>query len=298
MLDAHRTDDAEKIAIPSDAGPLAGHLFKPDGPIRNAIVIHPATGVSQMRYVKFARWVAQHEQAAVLIYDYRHTGLSGQLHPRQSHVSMSDWGIADQSAALDYLCEAYPGRPVTVMGHSLGGLCVPWHKRAGEVSRIIAVASGPAYVARHPLSYMPQVLWFWFLGGPLLTALFGYLPGRLSGFGVDLPANVYWQWRRWCTSKAFNRGDWGTVMPMPDLARVKADVTLIGFTDDVMITPPSVQMLGAFYPAANLACRIIAPGTHGLEAIGHLGMFSERCQAVWPALMERQTERSWMDCVA
>lgn len=289
--------DGEAVSIAAASGPLAGYLFRPRGPIRNAIVIHPATGVPQRRYAKFARWAAEHEQAAVLTYDYRDTGISGQKPAHRSRVSMSDWGIEDQSAALDYLCEAFPDRPVTVIGHSLGGMFVPWHRQAETVSRIVAIASGPAHFTRHPLSYMPQVLWFWFLGGPLLTALFGYLPGRLSGFGADLPGRVYWQWRRWCTSKTFNRVDWGTVMPTPDLARVKADVTLIGFSDDVMIPPKSVRMLAAYYPAANVAYRKIAPKHHGLKAVGHLGMFSERCKAVWPALLERR-EPTWHDCVA
>ena len=224
---SHRAPEPRQIRIPTKAGFLAGQVFEAGGPIRNAIVIHPATGVPQRRYEKFARWVAAHEQAAVLIYDYRDMGRSDPKHPRQSRVTMSDWGIEDQSAALDWLCEDYPDRPVTVIGHSLGGMCVPWHRQADAVSRIIAIASGPAYVTRHPLSFMPAVIWFWYVGGPLLTRLFGYLPGKLVGLGTDLPAGVFWQWRRWCTSKRFNRdrlghGDAGTG-PIPHQGGCDAD---------------------------------------------------------------------------
>ena len=287
-----------EVSIPSPAGPLDGRWIKPQGVPRHAIVIHPATGVLQRRYEKFARWLAETERAAVLTYDYRDMGRSNRKHPRQSEVKMSDWGIEDQSAALDFLRAAFPEQPVTVIGHSLGGMCVPWHRQAEAVSRVIAIASGPAYVTRHPLSYMPAVIWFWFIGGPLLTKLFGYLPGKLSGIGADLPASVFWQWRRWCTSRRFNRVDWGTVMPMPDLKRVKADVTLISFSDDVMIPPKSVRLLAAYYPAANVAHRKIRPEAHGLNSIGHLGMFSERSKAVWPALMAKASEKQWHDCLA
>ena len=289
--------ETEEVSIPSPSGPLNGRMIRPGGVPRHAIVIHPATGVPQRRYEKFALWLAEHEKAAVLTYDYRDMGRSGAKHPRHSTVTMSDWGIEDQSAALDFLRATWPEQPVTVIGHSLGGICVPWHRQADAVSRVIAIAAGPAYVTRHPLSYMPAIIWFWYVGGPLLTKMFGYLPGKLSGIGADLPASVFWQWRRWCTSKRFNRVDWGTVMPMPDLNRVKADVTLIAFSDDVMIPPRSVKMLAAYYPAANVAFRRIRPEAHGLKAIGHLGMFSERCKAVWPALMERR-EPVWHDCVA
>ncbi len=266
---------------------IKGQLFAPLCPPRHAIVIHAATGVPQTRYVKFARWLTEAEQAAVLIYDYRDMGRSAQGHLKNSKLKMSDWGVDDQSAALDWLVDRHPDLPVTVIGHSLGGLFVPWHAKAENVSRVIAIASGPAYVSRHPLSYMPQVLLFWYALGPALVKLFGYLPGKLSGLGSDLPANVYWQWRRWCTSRQFNRVDWGKEMPVPDLTRVKADVFLFGMADDVMIPPACGRLLAQYYPAAKVRFTEIFPASYGLSEIGHINVFSERCKAVWPVLMGR-----------
>ena len=277
-----------RITFSSRGALIQGHLIEPAETARLAIVIHSATGVSQFKYLKFARWLSERERASVLIYDYRDMGLSERGPLRNSRVSMSDWAVEDQSAALDFLIETCPGLPIWVIGHSLGGLCVNWHAQAERVSRIIAIASGPAYVTRHPPSYMLQVLWFWFIGGPLLTALLGYLPGKLSGIGADLPREVFWQWRRWCTSKEFSRPDWGKAMPLPDLLRVKADVSLIGISDDVMVTPASVKMLAAYYRAANVSYREIEPIAFGLKAIGHINVFSERCKAAWPALVERE----------
>ena len=273
---------------------ISGQFFLPDANPCLAIVIHPATGVPQRQYVKFARWLSAEKRAAVLIYDYRGMGSSRQGKLSQVKLCMSDWGVDDQSAALDFLCESFPDLPIWVIGHSLGGVCLPWHKRAGEVSRLVAIASGPANIFRHPWSYMPQVLAFWYLAGPLLTALYGYLPGRMIGLGADLPRNVYWQWRRWCLSRSFYRVDWGGKMPMPDLTRVKADIKLVGINDDVMVTPASVQMLATTYPTAKLRYTEIYPKSFGLEAIGHIGVFSERCKAVWPTLIAEPCDPSEM----
>ncbi|MGF1619594.1 MAG: alpha/beta fold hydrolase [Rhodomicrobiaceae bacterium] len=282
-----------KLAVTIDApgAVLHGYLFAPQsGQPRLAIVIHPATGVPQSYYARFARWLAEDRQAAVLIYDYRDMGESSRGPMKDSRATMSDWGVLDQSVALDFLCERYPALPVWVIGHSLGGMCLPWHDKADRVERLITVASGKAYFTRHPLSYIPAVLLFWFVLGPVTTRLFGYLPGKFAGIGADLPANAFWQWRRWCLSRDFYKGDWGNAMPVPDLGRMKGDVTLTAISDDVMMTAESVKRLAESYPAARVRFREITPDSVGLKNIGHLRIFSERCKAAWPAILEENGE--------
>ena len=271
---------------------LQGRLFSPPAAPRLAVVIHPATGISQTYYAKFAAWLADSRQAAVLTYDYRDLGASARGPVKASRASMSDWGVHDQSAALDFLCARHPELPVWVVGHSLGGLCVPWHAQARRIERLITVAAGPAHFTRHPLGFLPMVVWFWYLGGPLLTKLYGYLPGKLGGLGTDLPAGVFWQWRRWCTTRRFNRPDWGVAMPEPDLASVTAEMSLIAISDDVMITPDCVRLLAEFYPAARISYQEITPQSIGVDEIGHLRVFSERCRAAWPMLIGGDGERA------
>jgi predicted alpha/beta hydrolase len=278
------------IPVAAAGGPAAvlkGQLVRPDQPAAVAVIIHPATGVPQRHYLAFAEWLAKTEGALVLIYDYRDFGQSANCPVRQSEASMSDWGIADQSAALDWLCAEASDLPIWVVGHSLGALFVPWHAQASRVSRIIAIASGPAHLSRHPWTFLPKVVWFWFIGGPLMTRLFGYMPGRWVGLGADLPAQVYWQWRSWCLSRQFHRKQWGGALPQPDLDAVKADVALIAFADDPMIPPASVRLLAQFYPAARLTYREFKPQDVGLLAIGHVGAFWKRNSALWPALLHR-----------
>ncbi|MDJ0943949.1 MAG: alpha/beta fold hydrolase [Kiloniellales bacterium] len=278
---------SQPVSIPGAEAVLEGRLFGPGAEPRVAVVLHAATGVTQAYYAKFAAWLAESRQAAVLTYDYRDLGASARGPVKASRATMADWGVHDQSAALDFLCARYPALPIWVVGHSLGGLCVPWHARAKRVARVIAVAAGPAHFLRHPLSFLPMVFWFWFLGGPVLAKLCGYLPGRVAGVGTDLPAGVYWQWRRWCTSRRFSRPDWGKAMPEPDLTSVTAELSLVAITDDVMITPATVGRLAEFYPAARTSYREITPQSIGVREIGHLRVFSEACRAAWPMLVEK-----------
>jgi predicted alpha/beta hydrolase len=275
----------DKVKIPVSDSFIIGQVLNPSGPANIAVVIHPATGIPQTYYFAFAKWICQQQKAVVLIYDYRGTGQSASQPLKDSRLCMSDWGVEDQAAALDWICTAAGDLPVWVIGHSLGGMFSSWHPKAGRIKRLIAIASGPAHLTRHPRSFLPKVYWFWYLGGPFFTRLFGYMPGKWVGLGADLPAGVYWQWRRWCLSPDFNRRDWGREFPAPDLGAVTATVDLIGITDDPMIPPASVKLLEEFYPAATTRYREIVPAEFGLPMIGHMAVFSRRNQVVWPFLI-------------
>lgn len=264
---------------------LAGTLFHPATAPTATIVIHCATGVPQGYYRHFAAWVAERFAALVLTYDYRDFGQSETGTMRASTATMVDWGLHDQSAALDYLVARYPDLPVDVIGHSLGGQMLPFHAQAHRVRRLIAVASGLPYWSKHPAPYMPQVIAFWFLLGPPLVATLGYLPGKIAGLGADLPSGVYWQWRRWCVRHDYFLNDPKT--PLPDMAPITAEVSLIALADDVMVPPPRVEALGRVYPAAEVQFDVISPGDLGLSSIGHIAPFSRKRAAVWPVLVQR-----------
>lgn len=276
-----------EITIRCADGPvLAGRLFRPaEGEPARMVLLHGATGVPRDYYARFAQWLAATRQAAVLTYDYRDCGHSARGPVKDARSSMGDWGVKDQGAALDTALALFPDVPVEVIGHSLGGMFLPYHDKADRVVRLTAVASGPAHWSRHPARFMPKVMAFWFLAGPAIAAVSGYMPGKLLGLGADLPGPVYWQWRRWCTSRGFKRVDWGKSLPRPDLDRVTCPVRLVSLADDEMIPPPVVRDLAQFYPRAAVEHRTIAPAEAGVSQIGHLRIFSERCKAAWPLLL-------------
>lgn len=161
-----------------------------------------------------------------------------------------------------------------------------FHPAANRIERAIVVAAGPGYWLGHPLSYMPQILAFWWLVAPLATALFGYMPGKMLGLGADLPKGVYWQWRRWCLTRQFYRIDYGADLPEPDAFRLTCPVRIIGVADDVLITPETAARMAEFYPHAQIEHRLVSPHDIGEKAIGHLGVFRERNAALWPRLVD------------
>lgn len=277
--------EISEVSFPSGPARLSGSLFMPKGTPRAGVVINSATGVPHGYYRHFAEWLARERDCAVLTYDYRDFGasLAGPL--RGSRTTMADWVLTDMPAARDEMRRQVPGAPLWVIGHSVGAMAMPSQQGIEDVERMICVAAGLVWHRDHPWPYQALARAFWFGHVPLLVRVLGYLPGRLVGFGADLPAPVYWQWRRWCTHADSYRPEIGTILPSPDWKRSGAPVDLFSFADDATSPEISVRKLAAMYDGAEVRTRVVHPGDLGLDAIGHLSAFARRNMALWPELV-------------
>lgn len=275
----------EELTFSSGGARLSGRLYRPGYPAKAAIVLHSATGVPQGYYRAFAQWLSENGYAC-LTYDYRDLGQSQQKAARDSKTTMAQWGQFDQAAAQAALEARVPATPVWAIGHSLGGLMIPFQPAAARrLTRIITVASGPVHFSDHPRGALPKVGMFWYGLGPLLTKIMGYLPGRLLGLGPDIPASVYWQWRRWCTKKGFYMNDVGGDLPYPDFAAFRGRLKAVAVSDDFMVPPVAVWRLMQLYPEAYKSQLTLRPQDYGLKSIGHIGMFRKENAALWPAIL-------------
>ncbi len=276
---------AEIIEITSHGATLSGRLFLPERPPKAAIVLHGATGVPQRYYRHFTTWLVA-QGYACLTYDYRDFGASAKGHPRHSSATMADWGVQDQNAAQRAMEARFPDSPLWVIGHSLGGFMVPFQEGAGRIDRLITVASGAAYLGDHPWPYRAMAALFWYGPGALATKVFGYLPGKALRTGPDLPAGVYWQWRRWCTSRSFYQADVGSALPKFTTPPFAGPIKVIALSDDVMMPPKSVWKIMRYFPAATKQKKLLHPADFGLKKIGHIEVFSRKNAALWPEIIK------------
>ncbi len=281
-------DDGEKqvkeramVFKSADGAELVGQLFEPAHAPFAAVVLNGATAVPQSYYAHFARWLASERGMACLTFDYRDVGRSWSGPLAQSKADMIDWGTSDHLAARQALARAIPDTPIWIIGHSLGAMMLPNQRDFEGVSRVIGVASGFVHHSDHPWPYRAVALLFWFGAGPIATALAGYLPGKRLRFGEDLPSGAYWQWRRWCTTRAFYASDLGDRLPAPHW-RHDIPVRLVSFSDDDLIPPHCVQRLADEGFEGRAKVDAITPdGT-----VGHLSAFARRNAALWPRLLE------------
>lgn len=274
----------KEMTFRADRAELAGRLFRPKGRAKAAIVLHGAVGVKQRYYRHFARWLAE-QGYTCLTYDYRDFGASGRGHLRRSKATMVDWGMRDQTAAQRALEAASEDAPLWVIGHSMGGFMMPFQEDVARVERLITVASGPVHYSDHPWRYRAVALAFWYGPPAWATGLLGYLPARAMRIGHDLPSGVYWQWRRWCTSREFNLGDVGRDLPVPDWKAFRGRLKAVAIADDDVIPPACVWRGMQNFPKARKRQQVVRPAEYGLKKIGHLGVFKPECAAVWPGLL-------------
>ncbi len=274
---------SEIVSIPSDGAVLSGTLYRPEGDVIAALVIHPAVGVPQHLYTAFSEWAASQGRLC-LTYDYRDVGASATGRLRDSKADFVDWGVKDQAAALSFVQAMAPSSPLHVIGHSLGGFMTPFHDRSSDIAAMTTVASGQAFKGDHPMPFRLSAYLFWYVLGPMMTRILGYTPGALLG-GGDIPASAFWQWRRWCTRLAFYSPDIGTILPAFAQPGLSAPLKITAFTDDALMPPKSVAKLAQRYPNADVTEVVIDPKKHGLREIGHMKAFSRANSAIWPEIL-------------
>lgn len=271
-----------EVLLSAPSGVMSGTLFEPPAP-RRSVLISGATGIPHGYYRHFARWLAEERGAAVLTYDYTGFGASLDAPMKEVQSTMSSWAVEDQSAARAFLTQRHPELPLTLIGHSLGALGWGFIPPEPQLEKAIAIASGPVHQSDHPWPYRATALTFWHVIGPALNALYGYVPGRVSRLGADIPGPVFAQWRRWCTTRGFFASD-----PDPRLIRaapLTCALRTIGLTDDKMIPPHVVKRLGEWHPAAQHDHLTINPADQGLGEVGHLAAFRRRNSALWPLIL-------------
>ncbi len=284
MLDTQLAVVTEDFQIPSGPAMLSARLYRPVADPEKVVVINGATGVPRDYYQHFARWLAEEQGMACLTYDYRDFGHSLVGSQKRSNVTMADWALIDIPAARAEMRRRFPQAKLWSIGHSLGGMFGPIQLDIDQIDRMICVCSGLVTLADHPWPYRALAALFWYGHAPLVVKALGYLPGRLVGFGSDLPAQVYWQWRKWCTAPKSYVPEIGTTLPAARWKDLGKRVDLFTFADDEMVPPDAVWRLADLYgPKAGR--HLLAPSEFGVSKIGHIGAFARRNAAVWPRLI-------------
>lgn len=284
MLDSQQTVKVEDFEFSASEANLSARLYAPMAMPEIAVVLNGATGVPRDYYQHFARWLAAERGMACLTYDYRDFGTSLKRRLKDSDATMADWALKDMPAAQAEMRRRYPDAKLWVIGHSVGGMLGPLQPGIDRIDRMICVCSGLVTLADHPWPYKGLASLFWYGHVPPLVRLLGYLPGRMLGFGSDLPSGVYWQWRKWCTSPDSYLPELGDTLPPADWGRMTTPVDVIALEDDQTVPPPAVWRLAELYgPAARR--HLLAPAAFGLREVGHIGAFARRSRAIWPRLV-------------
>lgn len=276
MLSSSPSLAGQPIAITCDDGVvLGGHLWtaESDG-TAGSVIVNCATGVLARYYHRYARFLAGHG-FDVLTYDYRGIGESRPKDLRGCSYRWRDWGERDFAAALRFMHTGRPGAPIAVVGHSIGGFLPGLASNAPFISRMLTVGAQYAWWGDYAAAERLQLFAKWHVAMPILTALFGYFPGRRLGWLEDLPAGVAneWSFRRRKFEDSFPHAD--RQVSRDRMSAVTASILALSLTDDDIGTIAAVRRTLGYYTGAHRALVRLRPSDFGRRAIGHFALFHD-----------------------
>jgi predicted alpha/beta hydrolase len=275
--------------VAADGVAIASRLYRSGDTTGAATIIAGAVGVPQGFYRAFARHLAVRGRP-VVTFDWRGIGRSLHGPIREFRGELRDWGQRDAPAVIEEVRRRYPHRRLHWIGHSYGGgFAIALAANSHLIDRHLGIATPHAYWRdmSAPERYRIAVLMRLFL--PATVRLAGYVPGRLSGFGEDLPGGVAREWARWILHPDSMFG----VLPAQHTApaaQFRAPMCFFRFADDPWATARDTERIMARFPAAVRSIRVLGPVDAGGQKIGHMGFFRSRfADTLWPQAVR------WLD---
>jgi len=259
---------------------ISAELFAPGGEPRGAALIVPAMGVTQAFYAALATWLAG-QGFLTATFDYRGMGRSRNGRLRDVDATVVDWAVVDCAAMVDAMAERAPGKPLTWVGHSLGGQLLGLLPNRARIAKAVAIAAGSGYWRDNSPGLRWRVWVLWWLLVPLTVPVFGYFPGKRLRLVGDVPGPAMKQWRRWCLDPDYVVGAEGEAM-RARYAAVDTPIHSLSFTDDEFMSERSIAALQAFFAGAPRTATRLHPREVGESRIGHFGFFRPRYeQSLW-----------------
>jgi predicted alpha/beta hydrolase len=248
---------------------------------RPVVIINPATSVRCRYYFRFAEFLVAHG-FDVIAYDYRGIGDSRPARLRGFDACWIDWGRLDFEAVLQHAARSFPGQPIHVVAHSVGGFVLGLAPSNHLISRIFTMGAQYAYWRDYAAGARLRMLAKWHVAMPLLTLPFGYFPGKRLGWLEDTPKGVV---RDWVLSRERFEDTWrgGAASRYPDkqvlvrqFAAVTAPTLAVSVTDDEFGTVAAVERLLAYFRQSPRTHLRLSPRSIREPAIGHFAFFHSR----------------------
>lgn len=291
MTTDRATLESTPVRIPaSDGYMLAGSAWRhaQPSPATPVVVINAATSVHSRYYARFASFLHRHG-LHVVTYDYRGIGVSRPGRLRGFEASWQSWGELDFEAVLQYVAREFPCSPVDVVAHSIGGFVTGLAPSAHRVRRVCTVGSQIAYWRDFAPAQRVRMAIQWQIAMPLLTACFGYFPGKRLGWLEDTPRGVVHDWchrmRRY--ESLVRRGVDPNSIPgrralVERCSRLTAPLLAIGIDDDAFGTPAAIERLLGYFGSCPTTHLRLAPEAVGEPSIGHFAFFHSRFEhSLW-----------------
>ena len=266
------------LAVTSADGASWQLLWRSPALPRALIYWMPALGVPVRHYLPLAEALAKRGMA-VALHEWRGLGSSDRRAARGQSWGYRELLEKDMPAGVDVARQRWPGLPLWLGGHSLGGqlACLWSGQHVAEVAGLALVASGAPFWRRFPRGPLIALS---YLVVPWLARVLGYFPGRRFGFGGNEARGVMCDWAR--------SGLSGRYQPMGitddlegGMAQARFPVLNLRLVDDWLVPPGSVDWLLGKMPHAEQVREVMDVRSLGVRADHFAWMKTPEAVAAW-----------------
>lgn len=278
----------EKIQFTcADGYVLQGRFFpKQQKASHLPILIGSATGIKQVFYQAFAKWLSQ-QGYDVMTFDFRGIGDSLYEPVSKSKAFIHQWGQLDLVSAIDFLADKTNSAQIHLIGHSAGGQLLGLAPNHAKVKNVVAIAgsSGSLKGLNGKSKYLaPIMLKIVF---PVSTLFKGYASAKAVGMSENLPKGVGQEWCEYCSKGGYAINAIGKTVFEDFHAEIHSPITAIHATDDEIATLHNVKDLLRTFPNSPSQIVTLAPEAYGLRSIGHMEMFKPSHQQLWTVIADQ-----------
>ena len=240
---------------------------------KHAIVLAPAMSVPRRYYDGFAQFAAS-EGFCVLVFDYRGFGES-----RKRDARMSDWGVLDLPAAIEFV-RLLGAQPVALVAQSVGGQVAGLAHNLTSLDKIVFLASQSGYWRHWSPAWRKYGLFLIWLAMPVVSRVLGFFPARLFRLGSeDLPRQVGVDWSRFGRNPRYVLG-FGGELDLSQYTAYRGPLMAWTFEGDNYAPTRAADALLREYSGATITGRHVSD-----KRVGHFGFFRRGNEELWRELL-------------
>lgn len=269
MTDASPIQSAaapETVTLPRAEGTsFALSIFPAAEPAAPAILIEPAMGVKAGYYLKLAEALCAAGYNTAIAELRGHEARGGKRPGWRYDFGYHEMLHEDWPQAVAAVKARFPGVPLYLLGHSLGGQisCLYAAAYPGSIAGLILIACSSVHWRLWPRAFLPYSQIIGATG-----RLLGHFPGQRFRFAAREARTVMADWARQARTGHFRFG-----RPRVDYEDKLAAVTLpaigISFTTDFFATRRAMDGLLGKLPQLQLERHHLDPKALGFEKIDH-----------------------------
>lgn len=245
-----------------------------DKPLQKVILCLPAMGVPARKYLHLAESLCL-EGFACAIFELRGIGSSSVRASRKSNFGYHEILNFDLPKAIEEIHRLYPGNPVYLLGHSLGGqlglLFMSLHPQ--QISGLIGVATGTPYYKGWRF---PHNIGIWGLSKVMRLVSFGigHYPGRKLGFAGREARKLIKDWA-FSVGSGNYRANGSTHHFEDKFKMLNQPALMLTIEDDHLAPPSSIKNLGNKLEQSQVTYHHLTKDDFERDSLGHFNWMKE-----------------------